>query len=40
MDDDLLEDLETFFASVSSEVPRLTLDPSEATIDINDNDRE
>lgn len=40
MDDDFLEDLEIFSANISSEVPRLTLDPSEATVSIIDNDGE
>lgn len=40
LDDNFLEDLEIFSANISSQVPRLTLDPSEATVSVIDDDGE
>ena len=39
IDDDLLEEMiESFYASLTSDVPRLELSPDEATVDITDNE--
>ena len=40
LDDNFLELTERFTANLTSSVPRLSLSPDEATIDITDNDRE